>query len=151
MATQNIKRKNLTLVVCFLLLIKGERKNVCYLQPLPSMWGPLPACPSASHPLRLAFCQVTSPSASFLEGVHLLRSARPAGSCRLHCGLPGARGWGTPWCLCGSWKTPQGPPVVFGPVDTDCGDRAWQAPSWGGGCLSPDALLSSQPSGLCSG
>ena len=33
--------KTLTLIVCFLLLLKRERKNVWYLQPVSSVWRPL--------------------------------------------------------------------------------------------------------------
>lgn len=44
-----------------------------------------------------------------------------------------------------SLENTPGPPVVFGPVDSGCGDRAWQAPGRSGGCLSTDALPSSQP------
>ena len=35
------KGKNLTLVVCFLLPLKREIKNVWHLQPISSVWGPL--------------------------------------------------------------------------------------------------------------
>ena len=55
MATQNFQRtllilykegkKNLTLVVCFLLLLHREIKNVCHLQHSSSVWRPLAFLP----------------------------------------------------------------------------------------------------------
>ena len=39
------KEKNLTLVVCFFLLLKGEIKNAWHLQPLSSIWRPLAFLP----------------------------------------------------------------------------------------------------------
>ena len=38
-------KKNLTLVVCFLLQLKREIKNIWHLQPISSVWGPLAFLP----------------------------------------------------------------------------------------------------------
>ena len=42
--------KNLTLVVCFLLPLKRERKDVWHLQPISSIWRPLAFLPWTAKP-----------------------------------------------------------------------------------------------------
>ena len=86
MATQDFKRnlflnlyreggKNLTLVVCFLLLLKREIKIVWHLQPISSIWRPLAFLPVTCHSFFLLLVSAYSgwgPS-SHLRRLHVGR------------------------------------------------------------------------------
>ena len=72
------KEKILTLVVCFLLLLKEEIKNVWHCHLFPLFEDPRPSCllPSQSHPLSLPFssCPQCFPASGSLPMSQLLAS-----------------------------------------------------------------------------